>query len=367
MKRLILSILACLLLAAPALAFDGACQDGEPWKLARMNPAVLGSGGSAAACVPTYGDELATTANASDVGGSETDATTGWASVGLATFDSIDTTPQSGTYHITAVANSATDTLYRSLSGLSASTMYKVSLYVRHDGTAANTGTWRCYFSGASVGFNTYISPLINKTDTSYVQYTKYFYYNVREDTIACQERNTDNDGGVYVDSYGLKAVTSPCLGSELITGAHAASLVNEADATTGFTSTGTATFESSSSSPADGSYSIHMVANADAGRFYIDISSLLTSGHKYFVSWKHKYSAGDGFLCGFSSTSALEMAADASESVEGTSSDTSWLHDGFSFVYDSDHAYFGCKELGANNNADLYFDSFSIKEITSE
>lgn len=43
MKRLILSILACLLLAAPALAFDGACQDGEPWQLARMNPAVLGS------------------------------------------------------------------------------------------------------------------------------------------------------------------------------------------------------------------------------------------------------------------------------------------------------------------------------------
>lgn len=45
MKRLILSILACLLLAAPALAFDG----GEPWQLARMNPAVLGVG---VACGP---------------------------------------------------------------------------------------------------------------------------------------------------------------------------------------------------------------------------------------------------------------------------------------------------------------------------
>lgn len=50
MKRLILSILACLLLAAPALAFDGACQDGEPWQLARMNPAILGAAG------PVYTD-----------------------------------------------------------------------------------------------------------------------------------------------------------------------------------------------------------------------------------------------------------------------------------------------------------------------
>lgn len=48
MKRL-LTILAFLLLAAPAMAFDGACQDGEPWQLARMNPAVLGAS-SGAAC-----------------------------------------------------------------------------------------------------------------------------------------------------------------------------------------------------------------------------------------------------------------------------------------------------------------------------
>lgn len=53
MKRLILSILAFLLLAAPALAFDGACQDGEPWQLARMNPAVLGASSGAADCTET--------------------------------------------------------------------------------------------------------------------------------------------------------------------------------------------------------------------------------------------------------------------------------------------------------------------------
>lgn len=61
MKRLILSILACLLLAAPALAFDGACQDGEPWQLARMSPAILGASGGA--CVPEDKDYRTTQAN----------------------------------------------------------------------------------------------------------------------------------------------------------------------------------------------------------------------------------------------------------------------------------------------------------------
>lgn len=61
MKRL-LTILAFLLLAAPALAcdvlntFDGACYDHQPVQLARMNPAILGSGVIAVAC-GTIGDE----------------------------------------------------------------------------------------------------------------------------------------------------------------------------------------------------------------------------------------------------------------------------------------------------------------------
>jgi len=57
MKRLILSILAFLLLAAPVMAcdwintFDGKCSGGEPAQLARMNPAVLGAG--VASCTPS--------------------------------------------------------------------------------------------------------------------------------------------------------------------------------------------------------------------------------------------------------------------------------------------------------------------------
>lgn len=66
MKRLILSILACLLLAAPAMAFDGACQDGEPWQLARMNPAVLGSGGSAACDTENDSELISQGSNASN-------------------------------------------------------------------------------------------------------------------------------------------------------------------------------------------------------------------------------------------------------------------------------------------------------------
>lgn len=359
MKRLILFLF--ILLACnpynppPAEGFSAAIQ------------AVVSAGSSA--CTPTYGSELATSANATDdAGGSEANATTGWTNSGCNPFDSIDTAPQTGTYHLTGTADgNAADRFTRNLAGLSASTMYKVSFYARHNGTASSNGEWACYVSAAAT-YDNQITGLLTKASTTYALFTKYFYFNVRQDNIVCAERNAANDGGLYIDNFSLKAVTSPCLGSELYTSANAAALgANEANATTGFTSTGTSTFESSSTSPADGTYSIHMVANADGGRFYQDVSGLMTVGRKYFVSWKHKYSAGDSFKCGFDPASTLTMSDDTAEFVSGASADTSWIHVGWSFVYDANHAYFGCKEVGASNNADFYIDSLSIKEITNE
>ena len=63
MKRLLLSILACLLLSAPVLAcdvintFDGACQDGEPVQLAWMGAVGVGASGGGG-CTETCGDYL---------------------------------------------------------------------------------------------------------------------------------------------------------------------------------------------------------------------------------------------------------------------------------------------------------------------
>lgn len=322
----------------------------------------------AGGCTPTYGSELATGANATDDGGgNETDATTGWSGSSLGTFDSIDTAPQAGTYHITAVADSSIDTLTRGISGLSASTLYQLSFYARHNGTASGNGEWRCYLSGSTAGNDTFITPILVKTDTTYAQYVKYFYYNARQDSVVCQERNAANDGGIYVDNYSIKAVTSPCLGSELYTASNAIAIGTEADATTGITGTGSPTLESTETSPGDGNSSLLFTATANADSFYIDLSSILTNGKKYFVSYKYKYVSGDSFYCGFDTDTAMGFVLDTNEKLTPSTADTTWVHYGISIVYDSNHRYFGCIEDGSNNNASFGIDAFSIKEITAE
>lgn len=351
MKKIIIVSLAFLLITSSAAAFT-----------VSGRPAPGGVG-----CTPTYGSELATGANATDdEGGNETDATTGWTSTGLATFDSIDTAPYAGTYHMTAVADSAGDAIYRVLS-LSASTMYRMDAYIRHNGTASANGEWRCYVSGTTSGFDTFLTPTLVKTDTTYTLYTKYFYYNARMDNIQCQERNAANDGGVYIDSFSIKAVTSPCLGSELYTTANAISTTNEANGVTGISVTGSPTISSTASDPGDGTYSMLFETAADGNNWYIDLSTLMTNGNKYFVSFKYKVVSGDTLECTFDTDTALVAVSDTNERIVTSSADTSWIHYGISIVYDANHRYFGCREAGSNNNAVFQIDALSIKEITAE
>lgn len=330
-----------------------------------------------AGCAATYGAELATGVNASDdAGGNEADATTGWTGTGLATFDSITTAPQTGTYHLTGVSDSSADKFYRELSG-TASTVYKLSYYVRHDGTATGTGDWGCYLGNVSTDINSYriSASAIVKTDTTYRNEYMFIFVNANQDNFLCMETNDENDGGIYLDNYSFKAATL-CYGSELHadTGGsgNAASLTNEANGVGSFASTGTSAFESSATSPADGTYSIYTVVNANLGKMYATTALLtntgLTAGKKYFISWKQKYASGDPFYCGLADASTLNFYATTKPRVSGTSADTEWTHVGFSFTYDAtNHAYFGCKENGTNDNAAFYIDSISIKEIEDE
>ena len=323
-----------------------------------------------AGCTPSYGSELAVTANATDDAGlSEADATTDYAALGTPTLDSITTAPQTGTYHLEITASGSGEGAKRVLSGLSASTVYSLSFYARHTGVGTNNGEMRATIcSGAVVGRCVPIAVSIPKADTTYALFTKYFYFNADQDNLLFYEINADNDGGLYLDNYSLKTATL-CYGSELNTVANATSLTNEANATTGFTSVGTATFESSATSPADGTYSIHTVVNAASGKMYIDTATLMagdepTEGKKYFISWKQKYAAGAAAKCGFSASTGFNWEG---EWVDLTTADTAWTHIGFSFTYDgSTQLYWGCKENGTDDS-EFYIDSLSIKEITDE
>lgn len=328
--------------------------------------------GGGAACTASYGSEKYVRAVCTDdLGGNEADAyadgTLNWIASG-ATLDSIDTVPKTGTYHLSMVATGSSHYAYRALPTLTGGTVYRLTFWARHNGTAANDGTWKCWLGAAAGQTEQPLTPTITKTDTTYTQYTKYFVYNTRQDTITCMEGNTDNDGGIYLDAISVKTATL-CLGPELHTDANAASVTAEANSVGSWTTAGTSTFESSSTSPDNGTYALHMVANADGGRFYMDAATMFTGseptvGKKYLITWKHKYTTGAVARCGFHASSTLGTPTDI---VAVGTADTAWTAVGVSIVYNAtNHAYFGCKEDGANNT-EMYFDSLSIKEITGE
>jgi hypothetical protein len=365
MKRLLI-----LLLLLPALAWGG-----EPIEIARMNPYILGAGTGAAACTPAYSatEKLTGAICTDDTGGSEADNyfdSVGWVVNGSPTIDSSTGDTHAGTYKLEVTASGSYEGAYRAPS-LTAGTLYKLSMWARHTGTAANNGEYRCYLSAIGSSLNTYITPMLVDTNTTYTQYVKLFYQNARLDTIVCEERNSDNDGGLYIDDVSIKEVTTQCLGDEKLTDANAA--ITDANATTGFTmvssGAGAITSESATPDPPAGqSYYIQQTTAADGDRFYMDLSGILTIGTEYFISWKQIAISGDAFACGLSGANTTSFSIDASEYIGAAAADTSWLQEGFSFTYDTaSHRYFKCVEAGGTENAVFAIDQLSIKEILSK
>lgn len=349
MKRL-LTILAVLLLASSAHA-------DESIQLARMNPAVLGSAG----CTASYGSPISPQNNCSDIGGSESSATTGWTSTTCDPFDGAGTA-KTGDYALRATADGGADDLfYRAFSGLDASTMYKLSFSLRHNGSATGTGRWICWLSRSNTNQQIFVD--IDKDNKTYVDYTQYFYFNDYMDNFGCKESNAENDGGVYLDDYKL-TTASPCLSDELYTFADAASIDSETNGVSGWnlTTAGSGVLESVTTDPQHGSHHIRFLANGANDRFQRDISSILETGHKYFVSAKLKSVAGGAFLCYLATSHTTNQ--DISWYI---AAGTDWRHMGSSVVHDGSAIYLGCVEYSAANNSEIYIDSISIKEILSE
>jgi hypothetical protein len=320
------------------------------------------AGGSA--CSASYGSDLATGTNCTDSGyffaqtpDADADATTGWTNSGAATFDSVETgTPQQGSSHLYALSDTAGDHFYRDFSGLSASTMYVVSFYGKHDGTGGN---WTCSL-GSSHFSPTMVIKALTSSDTTYTQYKRYFYFATGAIAdITCKATTTN--GGMYLDAYSLKTAT-PCMGDELHTDANAASISNEADSVGSWTTSGTSTFDSVETDPQHGTSSLHMVANANNGYISLDLGSILTVGKKYFISWKVKQLGADSVACGFGGSVGTIV------NTTMTYSTSSWTNPGYDITYaTASHRYFTCKENGSNDNAEILLDSLSIKEITAE
>lgn len=337
---------------------------GAVW--ARMTAVVVGQSNSSSVCTENLGSELAVTGNATDLGASEESDLDGWTQNTMNTWETVSTS-QSGNYALHAVSVDSGDYFSRLFTtGFASGNLYKLSLYARHDGTGGNIGL---YLSRVALGYDVVITPQggLSSADTTYTNYIKYFYYNADMDVITGIERG-DNSGGIFIDSISIKSAT-PCLGPELNVISDAASLgTNEGDVYANWTltqSSGTAVMDSVTTEPQDGNYHLDFNANgAPEARFYRDVSGILTPGKRYIASWRMKHASGGSARCGFFETTGMSTSADACETIL-TTNFTSYATVGFSVVYSStEHHYFGCIETSASNDARLYVDSLSFREV---
>lgn len=326
-------------------------------------------GGGGEECIAEYGAELHVAANAAVPSASDTDATTGWTGTGLAVWDSIDTSPQLGTYHFTAVSNSVIDRFYINLSTLSTGTIYRLSAYARHNGTG---GDWIMGLSD----FNTGVSGnpgyvILTNSDTTYAQFDRYFTAGLAGLYFIANENSATDDGGIYFDNFSLKEVTTACFGAELNTASEATSLTNETNATTGWTSANCDTFGSvDTGTPQNGSY--HIVASSNgtptnAAKVYRDIGTefSLQNGTRYFVLFHIKHvGSGDEWAVGLSGDNT--MTGDL-KTLYVDPSMTTYMPVGFEIIYDSTRMrYLVAQEYNSPNTGGVYIDSLSIKEVNS-
>jgi len=322
------------------------------------------------ACTPAYGTEYHVSANAALPSVSDTNATTGFTTIGLITWASETGSPQLGTYHIHGVANADTERFYYDMTGLglTAGNLYRMTFYWRHDGTG---GDWRCglsSISSAMTGNNVFGT--VTSANTTYAQIDRFFYYQPDNASyLIFQENSATDDGGVFLDNFSITAVTTPCFGSEINTTANAISIGNEANATTGWTNTGSTFASTSSGTPANGTYHLLSEANTTptaGARASFDLSSLsLSNSTRYVMYFSIKHvGTGDVWSVGLNNDGGT---SGTSEEINIDNTETTHRIVGWEFIYDSTlMRYLVINEDGAANTGGVYLDALSIKTIVS-
>lgn len=347
MKKLIIIILLC---SFPAVVFAGTC-------------VVKKKGG----CSSTYGTELHTAANAAAPSASDTNATTGWVGTGLATYESTTTTPSLGTYHLHGVANSDTDRMSFDISSLTVGTLYRVSVDVRSSGSG---GDFKVGLSPTVSTSATFASKQYTSANNTYAAFDRYFYRSSEALQLTVLENGVDT-ADFYVDNLTIKAVSSSCLGPELFTAANAASISNEANATTGFTKTGVDTFQSTSTgTPDNGTYHLEIAEPSSGGtsgaRATFDLSTLgLIDGTSYLISVKARHNGTGGqwnavLVSSDTTSSSLRLGAFT------TPSDDNYTIRGIEIIYSPSVRYLVFHEQNTPNDGGIFVDSISVKEILS-
>jgi hypothetical protein len=176
----------------------------------------------------------------------------------------------------------------------------------------------------------------------------------------------SDFDGDIDLAQGTVKLTgilaSSAYPGAELFTTANAASdpAGNEADATTGF-GTSTATATSDATVKAVGDYSIKHVSIGGNGSTYYDLSTLLTNGKRYGLSFYTRHLGYDGQNTVYLSDNVIGTTTPL---ITLTSADTVFQLVTHEFTHDiTNSRYFNVRENSATNDGGAYLDSISFAE----
>lgn len=370
----ILQLLTLILISLVLLGGQGwaqQCVEDKGVQVARMPSHFIGASVPVAGCTPSYGEELATQNNATDVGAlPDADATTGWTNSGCSPFDSIDTAPYGGTdYHIECSADGgASDGCYYIMDSLSLvnGTLYRISYYVRQ--VSNDTNSWDAQVTSNVA--STYLDGKTISESITYANHNFYYYHDSTwRDRLYFRETNAGNTNGVYIDYLSVKTAT-PCLGSELNVSANAASIASEENDTTDWVSGGTnVTLSSDADNEQSGSYCIALTINADSTGAYTstDIGTIysLVEGEYYLISVYVKTGATYTWNVLLSPNS--NSGTGGQFLVSGIVSAT-YVRLGGIFQYDpTKHRYLIAVESNASNLGTIYIDSLSVKPVDSK
>jgi hypothetical protein len=157
----------------------------------------------------------------------------------------------------------------------------------------------------------------------------------------------------------------------EIYTTANALGSVNNADSTTGVTSSGADVFRSQQAEVPDGYLNaIEVSSNVTpfgTARLYFDLdaSFSLVDGKRYTISyWLRHVGTGGAWAAKLGQDSVVNTNPTTLTNV--TSSDTTWTYYEVPFTHSADTQYFGVRENNASNNGGAFITGLSIKEAAT-
>ena len=294
--------------------------------------------------------------------GDFSDGTTGWSNTGLSEFS-----VSNGQATITGVDTG--DHIYlNDVTGNADGKRYRMTLDI-----ASFTGTsFGMNHNGANANFD---GSGVNGSNARGLTTTGIHTFDFTWTTgYAADPRIFVVNGTLVINSFSLKTIndknhgTSVFYGDNLYTTSNAASLLNEADATTGFSNVNADTFASQTSVKHTGSArSLHISEEGgtatNGARAYQDLDALsLVDGRTYLLSFyaRHVGSGGAWQIShGISGSSASGGVIQAL-----TSSENTFVEYTSTFVHSADTQYFVIQENSGDNDGGVYIDQISIKEV---